>query len=291
MELSFIGLGGMGQAIAANLLKAGHSVTVWNRSPAPVEALQKLGANPAADVTGALQSEVMFSMLADDRALREVLLENGAILKARKGLIHVNMATISLSLALELDEIHKAQGLTYFAAPVFGRTEVAVAGKLLIAAAGAPEIFQKLEPLLAAVGQKTVFFGENPVSANVVKIAGNFMIASAIETMGEAASLVRGHGIAAGDFLRVLTGSLFAAPVFQTYGAIISEERYEPAAFKLSLGLKDVRLALAAGDAANVPLPLASLLRDNFLEAVAHGDSGKDWSALAAVSSRRAGLS
>jgi 3-hydroxyisobutyrate dehydrogenase-like beta-hydroxyacid dehydrogenase len=135
-----------------------------------------------------------------------------------------------------------------------------------------------------------VFFGEDPVGANVVKIAGNFMIASAIETMGEAASLVRGHGIAAGDFLSVLTGSLFAAPVFQTYGAIISEERYEPAAFKLSLGLKDVRLALAAGDSANVPLPLASLLRDNFLEAVAHGDGGKDWSALAAVSSRRAGL-
>jgi 3-hydroxyisobutyrate dehydrogenase-like beta-hydroxyacid dehydrogenase len=186
--------------------------------------------------------------------------------------------------------LHQEQGLSYFAAPVFGRPDAAASGKLNIVAAGEPEIFHKIETLLSAVGQVLAYLGDDPLRANAVKIAGNFMIASAIESLGEAMALVRGHGVAAQDFLPIVTHTLFNTPVYKNYGSMIAEERYEPAGFKLPLGLKDVRLALAAGEAAHVPLPLASLLRDNFLDCLAHGDAAKDWAALGQVASRRAGL-
>lgn len=229
-------------------------------------------------------------MLADDSAVRQVYLDSGALDRAPKGLIHVVMATISTALVQELVALHKDRGIGYVAAPVFGRTDVAAAGGLNIAAAGDPAAIARIQPLLDAIGQKTWRLGDDPVRANVVKIAGNFMIAAAIEAMGEAVALGRAHGIAAGDLLEVMTNSLFAAPVYKGYGGIIAEERYDPAAFKLTLGLKDVRLALAAGEAAHVPLPLASLLRDGFLEAIAHGDADRDWAALAKVAARRAGV-
>jgi 3-hydroxyisobutyrate dehydrogenase-like beta-hydroxyacid dehydrogenase len=290
MDVGVIGLGGMGQAIAENLVKAGHHVRVWNRSPGPVEALQAKGAEAAARVEDALQGEAVFTMLADDNALREVLLTSGALERASKNLVHVNLATISLGFVEELVAIHKDLGLAYVAAPVFGRPDAAAAAKLNIIVAGPAGAIAKVQPLLDCFGQKTWPVGDDPVRANAVKIAGNFMIAAAIESMGEAAALVRGHGVAARDFLEILTKTLFASPVFQGYGAIIAAEQFEPAGFRLKLGLKDVRLALAAGEAANVPLPLASLLRDNFLDALAHGEGEKDWSALARVAARRAGL-
>jgi 3-hydroxyisobutyrate dehydrogenase-like beta-hydroxyacid dehydrogenase len=290
MDVGVIGLGGMGQTIAENLVKAGHHVRVWNRSPGPVEALQAKGAEAAARVEDALQGEAVFTMLADDNALREVLLTSGALERASKNLIHVNLATISLGFVEELVAIHKDLGLAYVAAPVFGRPDAAAAAKLNIVVAGPAGAIAKVQPLLDCFGQKCWPVGDDPVRANAVKIAGNFMIAAAIESMGEAAALVRGHGVAARDFLEILTKTLFASPVFQGYGAIIAAEQFEPAGFRLKLGLKDVRLALAAGEAANVPLPLASLLRDNFLDALAHGEGEKDWSALARVAARRAGL-
>jgi len=290
MDVGFVGLGGMGRGMAANLIKAGHRVRVWNRSPGPVEDLKRQGAEPAARVEDALQGEVVLTMLADDNAVRQVFLESGALDRAAEGLSHVNMATISTALVQELVALHKDRGIDYIAAPVFGRTDVAAAGTLNIVAAGDPAAIARVQPLFDAMGQKTWRLGDDPVRANVVKIAGNFMIAAAIEAMGEAVALGRAHGIAAGDLLEVMTNSLFAAPVYKGYGGIIAEERYDPAAFRLTLGLKDVRLALAAGEAAHVPLPLASLLRDGFLEAIAHGDADLDWAALAKVAARRAGV-
>jgi 3-hydroxyisobutyrate dehydrogenase-like beta-hydroxyacid dehydrogenase len=290
MDVGFIGLGGMGKAMAANLVKAGHRVRVWNRSPAPVKELVALGAEAAAAPRDLARGEAVITMLADDAATRAVVLEGGLLEAAAPGLIHVNMATVSVAFAKELAELHRQRGIAYVAAPVFGRVEVAAAGKLNIIAAGEHAALARVDPLFAAMGQKVWPLGEEPERANVVKIAGNFMLASAIEAMGEAAALVGGYGVGPSELLDILTNTLFAAPAYKIYGALIAEERYEPAGFKLTLGLKDVRLALAAGEAAHVPLPFASVLRDNFLDAISAGDAERDWVALARVAFRRAGL-
>lgn len=290
MDIGFIGLGAMGRGMAANLVKAGHRVRVWNRSRGPVDELAALGATPAASPSDAFSGDAVISMLADDDAVRAVLIQSGLLDRAPKGLIHVNMATISVALARELTELHRARGLWYVAAPVFGRPDVAAAGKLQVVASGDPAAVERVQPLLDAMGQKTWRMGEEPYRANVTKLAGNFMIVSAIEAMAEAAAMSKGNDVAERDLLDVLTGAVFTAPVYKNYGRIIAEQRYEPAGFKLELGLKDVRLALAAGEGASAPMPLASMIRDNMLDAVAHGDGNRDWSALAKVALRRAGL-
>ena len=289
MDIGFIGLGNMGKAIAANLIKGGHRLHVWNRSPAPAEELAKAGADIAADPRAAFSGDVVFSMLADDAATRSQLIETGAIAGARKGLLHINMATISVALARELTELHARHGLDYLSAPVFGRPDAAAAAKLNVVAAGPAALLDKAQPLFDLIGQKTWRMGDLPYRANAAKLAGNFMIGAAIEAMAEASSLAAAHGVPAADLLDLLTSTLFASPVYKGYGALIAAERYEPAAFKLSLGLKDIRLALAAGDGANVPMPLASLVRDNLLEAIAAGEGDKDFAALARVAQRRAG--
>jgi 3-hydroxyisobutyrate dehydrogenase-like beta-hydroxyacid dehydrogenase len=175
------------------------------------------------------------------------------------------------------------------AAPVLGRPDVAAAGKLTIIAAGPLEAIDRVQPVLDAIGQKTWRVGTLPKQANVMKLAANFMIAAAVETLGEAASLLAGHGVATQDFLDVVTAGLFPGPVYQGYGKMIAERRYEPALFKARLGLKDVRLALAAADAVSTPLPVASLVRDSLIEAIAHCDGEKDFAVLGEVSARRAG--
>jgi 3-hydroxyisobutyrate dehydrogenase-like beta-hydroxyacid dehydrogenase len=197
---------------------------------------------------------------------------------------------VSVALARELTRLHREHGLAYVAAPVFGRPEVAAAAKLNIVVAGEATAIARIEPLLSAIGERTWPLAGAPECANAVKLAGNFMIASALETMGEAAALVRSHGVAAGDFLKVMSSTLFAAPVYQIYGRLIAEQRYEPAGFTLTLGFKDVRLALQAGEDANVALPFASVLRDHFLEAMAAGMAARDWASIAEVSARHAGL-
>jgi 3-hydroxyisobutyrate dehydrogenase-like beta-hydroxyacid dehydrogenase len=280
----------MGRPMAGNLIKAGHAVRVWNRSPGPREALAREGAQPLADVREAFSGNVVMSMLADDAAVRASVMASGALDAAPKGLIHVNMATISVALALELAEAHRARGLHYVAAPVFGRPDAAAAAALTVLAAGEADAVEEVRPLLEAIGRKVWFLGDGVERANVVKIAGNFMLAAAIETMGEAAALVRGYGVEASELLDIMTDGLFDAPAYRNYGAMIAEKRYEPAGFQLRLGLKDVRLALGAGDARNVPLAFGSVLRDALLEAVAHGDGDKDWSALAQIAARRAGI-
>jgi 3-hydroxyisobutyrate dehydrogenase-like beta-hydroxyacid dehydrogenase len=289
MEIGFLGLGAMGKAMAANLLSAGHRVRAWNRSPGPAQELATLGAEVASSPVDAFRGEVVITMLADDAAYRSVGLLGPALEKAQPGTIHLNMATVSVELTRELAEAHTARALGYVAAPVFGRADVAAAGKLTIVAAGPAEALDRVDPLCDVLGQRTWRLGAEPTQAAALKIAGNFMIASAIEAMGEATTLAARHGVPAEILVEILTSSLFAAPVYQNYGAIIAGRKYQPPGFRLRLGLKDVRLALAAGEGAKVPLPFASVLRDAFLEAVAHGDGDLDWAALAEVSRRRAG--
>ncbi len=288
MDIGFLGLGHMGRAVARNLLAAGHAVTVWNRSPAPAQALAAEGAHLAKAPADAARP-VLFSMLANDEAVREVLLDRGVLDALAAGAVHVNLATVSVALARELAALHAERGVDYLAVPVLGRPDVAAAGRLNLLAAGPAPALEHVQPLLDAIGAKTWRFGARAEQANAVKLAANFCIASAIGTMGEAAALVRGHDVAPADFLAMLTSTLFAAPAYQGYGGMIAAERYAPAGFKLPLGLKDVRLALAAGDAVHVPMPLASVLRDGLIEAIAHGDGELDWAALANVAKRRAG--
>jgi 3-hydroxyisobutyrate dehydrogenase-like beta-hydroxyacid dehydrogenase len=288
MEVSFIGLGAMGRAMAANLLKAGHRVRVWNRSRSPVEELARQGAEPVGDPEKAFSGTVI-SMLADDTAMRDVF-SQPVLEAAPSGTVHLNMATISVGLAKHLEAEHQRHGIQYVAAPVFGRPEAAAAAQLQIVAAGDEAVIDRVQPLLDALGQRTWRVGREPHQANAVKLAGNFLIASAIESMAEAGMMVERYGVRPGDMLKILSSTLFAAPVYQNYGGMIAERRYEPAAFRLALGLKDLRLVLEAAEGARTPMPFASVLRDHLLEAMAQGDGDRDWAALAEVARRHAGV-
>jgi 3-hydroxyisobutyrate dehydrogenase-like beta-hydroxyacid dehydrogenase len=289
METGFIGLGAMGRAMVANLLKAGHHVRVWNRSRAPMDELARQGAEPVEEPRLAFRG-VVISMLADDEAVRETILGQRLLDSAPPGTVLVNMATISVRFAEELAAEHRRHGVQYVAAPVFGRPEAAAAGQLHIVAAGDAAAIDRVQPLLDVIGQRTWRVGADPLQANAVKVAGNFMIAAAIESMAEAAVMVERHGVPAAEMLNVLTNTLFAAPVYKNYGALIAERRYEPPGFRLTLGLKDIRLVLEAADSGRTPMPFASVLRDHLLEAVAQGQGERDWAALAEVARRHAGL-
>lgn len=287
MDIGFIGLGTMGSRVAQNLIKAGHHLRVWNRSRGATDALARLGARPVVSAREAFSGDAVFSMLADDDAVRSVI---GELLDgAPKGLVHVNMATISVRLARELGEQHHAHGLEYVAAPVFGRPELAATGKLTIVAAGDKAAIARVQPQLDAVGQRTWPMGDHPEHANVVKLAGNILLAAAVEAMSEVSAMAWRNGVATADLLDVLTNGVFTAPSYQMYGAAIAERRYDPPGFRLALTLKDVRLALAAADVVGVPMPLASVVHDALLEAVANGDGDRDLAAVARVAMRRAG--
>jgi 3-hydroxyisobutyrate dehydrogenase-like beta-hydroxyacid dehydrogenase len=289
MDIGFIGLGSMGSAMASNALKAGHTVRVWTRSPDAAQALVNQGATLAASPAEAFTGDAVFSMLADDAALRAVIIDSGLLAQAPKGTVHVNMATISVALAEELAKLHADHGVAYVAAPVLGRPDVAAAGKLNIVAAGPDAAIERVQPIFDVIGQKTWRVGTTAQHANLFKLGANFMLASAIEVTGEAAALMSGHGIDPHAFLDVITNTLFPGPVYQGYGRMIADNRYEPALFKARLGLKDVRLALAAADAVNAPLPVASVVRDNLIDALAQGDGDKDLAVLGRVAARRAG--
>ena len=287
MDIGFIGLGAMGKAMAANLLTKGHAVTVWNRSPEPVAELVALGAKAAEGVEDALTGEIALSMLAHDQAIREVLLDSGALAGARPGLVHVNLATISTALARELAVRHDEFGLGYVAAPVFGRPAVARAGGLNIVAAGAPDALAEATPVLELLAAKVWPMGDDPVRANALKIAGNLMIVSAVEAMGEAAALGAAHGVPAADLLEVLTSTIFAAPIYKIYGGMIAEGKYHPPGFAADLALKDVRLAQAAGDEKGLALPLADLVEGGLETLLAGEGATPDLAALAEVSRGR----
>ena len=247
MKVGFIGLGAMGSAMASNLVAAGHTVTVWNRSEAASEPLASLGAKVARTADRAAQGEVLCSMLANDQAVREVILDSGLLDAMDPGTVHVNHATISVALAKELAEEHAKRGLEYVAAPVFGRPDMAAAAKLNILAAGKPAAIEKVRPLLEAMGSKVWPMGEAPERASVAKIAGNFMLASAIESMAEATALTRAYGVSAADFLEVMTSTLFAAPAYQGYGKLIAEQRFKPAGFPSAAGFQGCRAGAGGG--------------------------------------------
>ncbi len=291
MEIGFIGLGNMGRGMAANLLKAGHHVTVYNRSADKAKPLVEEGATAASTVAEACSGEVVFTMLADDHAVEDVTFGGEGIAAwLPPGATHVSTSTISVAMSERLAAAHADAGQRYVAAPVFGRPEAAAAAKLFVIAAGAPHTLQPLLPLFDAIGQRTFVVSEQAPAANLVKLSGNFLIASAIESVGEAVALVGKAGVDRHQYVDILTSTLFAAPAYQTYGGLIARQEFEPAGFAATLGLKDVRLVLAAAEQLQVPLPLASLLRDRLLTLVATGGGELDWSAVSTLADRDAGV-
>jgi 3-hydroxyisobutyrate dehydrogenase-like beta-hydroxyacid dehydrogenase len=290
MRVGFIGLGNMGSGMAANLLKAGHEVRAYNRSDNKVTALADQGATPARTVEEACDGDIVISMLADDDAVEAVTFGDGGILASlRSGAIHVSSSTISVALSERLTAAHAEADQGFVAAPVFGRPEAAAAAKLFVVAAGAPATLQGVSPVFDAIGQRTFVVSEEPKAANLVKLSGNFLIASVIESLGEAIALVGKAGVDKQEYIEILTSTLFGAPIYKTYGGLIARDEFEPAGFAAALGQKDVRLVLAAAEELQVPLPIASLLRDRFLTLLAHGGASLDWSAVGSLAAWEAG--
>ena len=279
MKVAFIGMGSMGAAIVPRLVGAGHEVHAWNRSSAAVECLAGVGLLDS-PVRAFAEHEVVITMLSDDQAVREVILESGALAAARPGVVHMVMSTISPRFVEQLQAPHAAAGVHYLAATVFGIPAVAARGELNILAAGSADALDKVAPLLAVMSKKIWPLGEQPAHANIAKIAGNLMITQAIESMAEASALVESHGLAPAAFLDVVTHTMFACSSYQRYAGNICGDSYEPG-FKLSLGLKDVRLALDAAAVHGASLPSAAIVRTHMETAVREGKGDRDWSILA----------
>jgi len=291
MRIGFLGIGNMGGAIARNLIRAGHDVTVYNRSRGAAEALAKDGATVADTPAKAGGQDIVISMLANDDAVEAVVLgANGALEGMPRGALHISMSTISPALSRRLNAAHKERGQQYLAAPVFGRPEAAAAAKLFVVAAGAKRALEKAKPVLEAIGQRTFEVGERPEDANLIKLLGNFLITCVLESLGEVFAVARKAEIDPKTVFEVLSGTLFGAPVYNNYGPRMIEEKFSPAGFKMPLGLKDIRLMLEAAEGVNAPMPFASVVRDRFLSGIASGYGDLDWSALALVVAESAGL-
>jgi 3-hydroxyisobutyrate dehydrogenase-like beta-hydroxyacid dehydrogenase len=290
MKLGFIGLGRMGTAMAANLVKAGHEVSVYNRSPGRGASLVALGAREATNLAEACGGDVVITMLADDEAASAIALGRGGIVAhLGKNAIHLSMSTISIALSKRLAQAHAQAGQRYAAAPVFGRPDAAAAAKLFIVAAGDPATIEECQPLFRVMGQKAFPIGTEPSAANLVKLSGNFLLASAIEALGEAVALIGKAGIDRRAYVEILTSTVFNAPAYKIYGGLIAQNKFEPAAFAAPLGYKDIRLALSAAESLRVPMPLGSLLHDRFLRLLAQGGDHLDWSAIGGLAAEDAG--
>ncbi len=291
MNLAFIGLGRMGAGIARNLLRAGHNLAVYNRSLEKAQALAGEGARLASSPADACRGvDSVMTMVSDDRALEEVVFgKDGLAAAMPEKCVHISHSTISTALARHLSAEHAQRKQGFLSAPVFGRPEAAEAKRLLVLAAGSGDVLERCRPLLDAIGRQTFVVGAEPWQANIAKLCGNFMIVSAIEAFGEASATLRKAEVQPHMFLDVMT-ALFGSPVITNYGRAIVEETFEPAGFALRLGLKDVRLMLAASEECNAPMPLASVVRDQFIAALAHGQGEKDWSSVTQSAARAAGL-
>jgi 3-hydroxyisobutyrate dehydrogenase-like beta-hydroxyacid dehydrogenase len=280
----------MGTAMAANLVKAGHDVSVFNRSPGKSGALVKLGAHEAANLAGVCGGDVVITMLADDDAASDVAFgASGLIALLPKGAIHLSMSTISAALSKRLTQAHAQAGQRYVAAPVFGRPDMAAAAKLFIVAAGDPAAVDACKPLFDVLGQKTSTIGVEPSAANLVKLTANFLQASVIESLGEAIALIGKAGIDRRAYVDLLTSTIFTSPAYKIFGPLIAAGTFGTAAFAAPLGYKDIRLTLAAAENLRVPMPLASLLHDRFLRLFAEGGEKLDWSAIGGLASQDAG--
>jgi 3-hydroxyisobutyrate dehydrogenase-like beta-hydroxyacid dehydrogenase len=292
MNLGFIGLGNMGKAIASNLLKTGNELLVYNRTKSKAAELESAGAKLVDRPADLGQADVIFSMLADDPAVESVILDpaDGLLSSLKKNAIHISLSTISVALSQKLNSKHKESGSSYLAAPVFGRPPAAQAAQLVLVVAGDAACIDRCAPLLNTIGRKVVVMGNEPHMANIVKLSGNFMIASILEALGESCALARKSGVDQKQFLELICGDLFPSPILKAYQEVIGEQRFTPAGFAMHLGLKDLRLVLAAAESAQVPMPVASIVRDHFLSGLARGKGESDWSALAEIAAENAGL-
>lgn len=292
LEIGFIGLGSMGFPIAANLAAAGFPLTVWNRTASKAQPLVEKGARIAASPREVARAGgVVITMVADDAALESLVLGAAAIAKQiAPGGIHLSMSTVAPATIRKLAEAHREAGSILLATPVFGRPDAAAARKMFVCISGDGAAKQKVRPILEAIGQGVFDFGETAESASVAKISGNFLIAAAMEAMGEAFAMAEKSGLDRTAVATMLTQTIFGCPVYQGYGAAIAARRHSPAGFQLPLGLKDVELVLRTAREVNAPMPTASLLRDRFVHALAMGRADLDWSAIALGAREDAGL-
>jgi 3-hydroxyisobutyrate dehydrogenase-like beta-hydroxyacid dehydrogenase len=289
--IGFIGLGNMGQAMASSLLKAGYTLTVYNRTLSKAEALTAKGARLAHQPSEAVtKGGIVISMVANDQALEEIVMSPGFLERLGPGGIHLSMSTVSPETSRKRAQLHAQYGSIYLAAPVFGRPEAAAAQKLWICLAGPQLARERVQPVLKALGQGIFDFGEDPGAANIVKLCGNFLILSAMEAIAEALALAEKSGIARSAVIDMLTHTLFSAPIYQIYGKMIAEKRHTPAGFRQTLGLKDLNLVRDVAEHATMPMPFASLLHDRLLEGIAKGRGDMDWSALSLDVLENAGL-
>jgi 3-hydroxyisobutyrate dehydrogenase-like beta-hydroxyacid dehydrogenase len=292
MEIGYVGLGGMGHAMASNLIGKGHTLRVWNRSPGKAADLVAQGATLVEHPGQAVASDgIVFTMVADDAALEQVVGgPDGIAATLGPGGIHVSMSTVSPETTRKLAALHAGRGAGFIAAPVFGRPTAAAAAMLFILVAGEAGAREKIAPLLETMGQRVFPLGDDPVAASVVKLSGNFMIMGVIEAMAEAATLCEKYGVARAAMMDVMTQSIFATPLYVNYGRLIAQHDYANPGFKLSLGFKDANLVMAAARKAHVPMPLASMMHDRFLAAMAKDRGELDWTAAALNVSEDAGL-
>jgi 3-hydroxyisobutyrate dehydrogenase-like beta-hydroxyacid dehydrogenase len=281
MKAGFIGMGSMGRGMATSLLRAGHEVTVYNRTPEKAQSVVAQGAHLAESIAEACRADVVVTMLADDDAVESVVLGDAGVLRnLPPQTVHVSCSTIGVGMSERLHAAHLAARQRFVAATVFGRPDVAAAGRLLIVAAGARRDVETAVPALEAMGRQTHVVSDRPPAANLVKLSGNFLIASMIESLGEAMALAERGGIDRRRHAEIIS-SLFECPPYRTYSTLIAEERYEPAGFAAPLGQKDIRLALAAADALQLSMPVAELLRSRFETLMDAGGERLDWSAIA----------
>jgi 3-hydroxyisobutyrate dehydrogenase-like beta-hydroxyacid dehydrogenase len=289
--VGFVGLGNMGLPMAHNLLKAGYTLYVFNRTAARAEGLLSQGAvwTPSPRAV-AEQTDIVLSMLADDEALQRVSLgEQGILVGLRKESIHVDMSTVSPDTSRSLTQLYRGQGVYFIAAPVFGRPEAATAAKLWICPAGPAEAIERCRPLFEVMGQGVIVVGAEPHLASVLKLVGNFFVISAIETLSEAFTLAEKAGLKTETVLDVIR-ALLPVPLFQGYGTRMAHNEFSPPGFGLRLGLKDVSLMRKLADQVSAPLPLADLAHGHLRAALAKGRGDLDWGALITVVRELAGL-
>lgn len=291
MKIGFIGLGRMGSGIARNLLRAGHELAVYNRSREKAEALGREGVRVTSSPEDVCRgSEAVITMLSDDHAVAETVFgADGIASVLEDGCVHISSSTISVALARRLAIEHGGKGQAFLSVPVFGRPEAAESKKLIVVVAGDAKPIERCRPVFDAIGRQTFIVGPEPWQANMVKLGGNFMIASMLETFGESFAAMRKAGVDHHLFLEVIN-EIFGSPVYKNYGRIVANEEFDPAAFSLKLGLKDICLIIEAAEELAAPMPLASLIRDHLLSGIAHGQADLDWSSVARVVARNAGL-
>ncbi|MHB0992023.1 MAG: NAD(P)-dependent oxidoreductase [Burkholderiales bacterium] len=291
MKIGFIGLGRMGSGMVSRLLATGHEVIAFNRTAERMRELVAQGATGAKTIAECCEAEVVFSMLANDAAVEDTTYgADGLLAHLKPHAVHVSCSTISVALAERLARAHAEKRQDFVSSPVFGRPDAAAAGKLFLVLGGNAEVIERLQTVFDDLGQRSYRMSDEPSKANLVKLSGNFLIATVIESLGEAMALAEKGGVDRHQYLELLTSSIFNVPIYKNYGGMIADRRFEPAGFAAELGQKDMRLVLAAAETLKVPLPFAGILRDRFIELAAQGDESLDWSAVGGLAAKAAAL-